>query len=98
MGSSLINSDIRIRSFSGIGDIIRVTEAHYLGIGNQDRMRCKGFKIKMSRFKKEMGRYWFSNTVADEWNGLSNQVVSAKTIERFKRRLHKDMDGDDGWK
>ena len=52
----------------------------------------------MSRFKKEMGRYWFSNTVADEWNGLSNQVVSAKTIERFKRRLHKDMDGDDGWK
>ena len=42
---------------------------------------------------KELGRHWFSNRVVDEWNGLSNQVVSAKTIESFKRRLDKYMHG-----
>ena len=44
---------------------------------------------------KQVGKKWFSNRVVDEWNGLSNQVVSAKTIGSFKARLDKYMDGDD---
>lgn len=28
----------------------------------------------------EIRRKWFSNRLLDEWNELSNQVVSAKTI------------------
>ena len=30
--------------------------------------------------------------MVDEWNGLSSQVVSVKTIENFKRRLDRHMD------
>ena len=47
------------------------------------------------RFTEEIGNYWFSNIAVDKWDGLSNQVVSAKTIESFKRPLDKYMDGDD---
>ena len=49
----------------------------------------------MSRFKKDTGKNWFSNRVVDEWNGLSSQVVGARTIESFKRRLDKYMDEND---
>ena len=38
------------------------------------------------RFTEEIGNYWFSNIAVDKWDGLSNQVVSVKTIESFKRR------------
>ena len=41
-----------------------------------------------------MGRNWFSNRVADEWNGLSNHVVSGESIESFKIRLDKLKDED----
>ena len=69
------------------GDVSKI-----LRVSNQDRTRNNGFKIEKSRFKKDIGKNWFSNRVVDEWNGLSSQVVSAKTIESFKRRLDKHMD------
>ena len=75
------------------GDVSKI-----LRISNQDRTRSNGFKLEKSRFKKELGKNWFANRVVDEWNRLSNQVVSAKTLESFKRRLDKHMDGDDRWK
>ena len=37
----------------------------------------------------------FSNRVVDEWSGLSNHIVSVKTMGRLKRRLDKFMDEDD---
>ena len=66
-----------------------------LRISNQDRAINTGIKIEKSRYKKEIGRHWFSNRVVDEWNGLSRQVVSARTIESFKRRLDRHMDAND---
>ena len=69
------------------GDVSKI-----LRISNQDRTRNNGFKIEKSRYKKELGRNWFSNRVVDEWNRLSSQVVGAKTIESFKRRPDKYMD------
>ena len=74
------------------GDISKV-----LRVSKQDRTRNNGFKIEKDRFKKEIGKNWFANRVVDEWNGLSSQVVGAKTIESFKRRLDKSMDGDNRW-
>ena len=42
-----------------------------------------------------MGRNWFLNRVVDEWNGLSNQVVSVKSLGSFRNRLDSFMDDDD---
>ena len=47
--------------------------------------------------KKEIGRNWFINRVVDDWNRLSQQVVSAQKIGSFKRRLDDFMDGDERW-
>ena len=56
-----------------------------------------GSKPEYYRFKKEIGRTWYSNRVVDEWKELSNQIVSGKSLGSFKRRLDGFMDGDDRW-
>ena len=68
-----------------------------LTISSQDRIRNNEFKLEKYRFNKEMGRNWFTNMMVDDWNRLSQQVVSAKTIGSFKRRLDAFMDGDGRW-
>ena len=45
--------------------------------------------------KKGMMRNWLTDRVVDDWNGLSNDIVSAELIGNFKRRLDKFMDEDD---
>ena len=60
------------------GDINKVLRAN-----NQDRTRNKGFKLEKFRFRREIGRNWFSNRIVDEWNGLSNNIVSAQTMRGF---------------
>ena len=66
-------------------------------VSNQERTRSNGFKLDKWRFNTEIGRNWFTNRVVDEWNRLSSQVVSANSIDSFKRRLDKFMDGDGRW-
>ena len=60
-------------------------------------MRKNGFKLEKFGFRREIGCNWFSNRVVDEWNGLSNHIVSVETMGRFERRLDKFMDEDDRW-
>ncbi|XP_050711202.1 uncharacterized protein LOC126995577 [Eriocheir sinensis] len=61
------------------GDISKV-----LRISQQDRTRSNGFKIEKYRFRRDIGKHWFSNRVVGEWNRLSNHIVSAGTIACFK--------------
>ncbi len=74
------------------GDINQV-----LLVSNQVRTRTNVYKLDKFRFKKEIGKNWFTNRVVEEWNKLSKKVVSARTINCFKRRLDKYMDEDDRW-
>ena len=53
----------------------KVDISKILRISNQDRTRNNGFKIEKSRYKKEIGKNWFSNRVVDEWNKLSRLVL-----------------------
>ena len=43
-------------------------------------------------FRREIGRNFFCYVVINEWNGLSNHIVSAAIIESFKRTLDKLTD------
>ena len=74
------------------GDINKV-----LIVREQNRTRSNGFKLDKFRFNREIGKNWFTNRVVDEWNRLSSHVVSANTIDTFKKRLHKFMDGESRW-
>ena len=74
------------------GDISKVLIVSGPGI-----TRTNGFKLEKFRFRKEIGKNWFTNRVVDEWNRLSRHVVSANTIDCFKNRLDRFMDNDDRW-
>ena len=68
-----------------------------LMISSQDKTRNNGFKLEKCKFSKEIGRNWFTNRVVDDWNTLSQQVVSAQNIGSIKRRLDGFKGRDDGW-
>ena len=54
-------------------------------------------KVKNFRFRKVMGRNWISDSVVDEWNGLSNDIGSGVSIRSFDIRLDEFMDEGDRW-
>ena len=58
---------------------------------SKDRTTNRGFKLEEFRFRREIGR----KVLVDEWNRLSNDIVSAQTMGSFKRRLDKFMGEDD---
>ncbi len=64
------------------GDINKV-----LIVRERGRTRSNGSKLDKFRFNKDIGKNWFTNRVMDEWNRLSIHVVSANTMDSFKRRL-----------
>ncbi len=74
------------------GDINKV-----LVLREQGGTRSNGFKQDKFSFSKDVGKNCFTNRVANEWNKLSSHVVSANTIDSFKRRLDKFMHGEDRW-
>ena len=49
------------------------------------------------RYRKDIGKKWFTNRVADEWNKPSKHVVSAGTVYIFKTRLDISMDEENRW-
>ena len=65
------------------GNIVLVLE-----ISSQDRTL---------RFRTDLGRYWFTNRMVNDWNRLGRHVVSAESIGSFERRLDQSMDRDDKW-
>ncbi len=71
------------------GDIDKV-----LMVSGPGRTRSNGFKLEKFRFNKDIGKNWFTNRVVYEWNRLSSHVVSGNTIDTFKKRLDKFMDGE----
>jgi len=49
------------------------------------------------RFRKKLGKHWFGKRMVDERNKqFPNDVINAKTVESFKRRLDKYMT-EKGW-
>ena len=66
-------------------------------VSEQRRTRSNGCKLDKFRFRKEIGKNWFTNRVVNEWNRLSEHVVGAESINCFKSRLDKFMDEDGRW-
>lgn len=54
-------------------------------------------KLEKCRFDVEIGGKSFTNRVVDDRNRLRSQVVSTNSINSFKGRLDKCMDGDATW-
>ena len=72
-----------IELFKMVKDFDKGNVGKVLTISSQDRTRNNGFKLEKCRFNKEIDRNWFTNKVVDDWNRLSQQVVTAQKIGSF---------------
>ena len=54
---------------------------------NSERTRGHLKKMVKERFKLDVRKHFFSQRVVNRWNGLSENVISAGTVEMFKKRL-----------
>ena len=56
---------------------------------NEVGLRGHKYKLSKGTFKKDIFKYFYSNRVIDDWNGLPSEVVESKTLNTFKLRLDK---------
>ena len=55
--------------------------------GCSDRVRGKGFKLKKTRIRLDIGKKFFTQRVVKHWHRLSRGAVDAPSLEVFKARL-----------
>ena len=78
------------------GDLLEVFKI-MKGIDNVDyrdffvlstnRSRGHSMKLFKVRFETNCGKFMFSNRVVDEWNLLTEDIISCNTVEAFKAKL-----------
>ena len=59
----------------------------FFSADKSERTRGHSKKLVKERFRLDVRKYFFSQRVVNCWNGLSKDVVSAGTVEVFKKRL-----------
>ena len=80
------------------GDMIQVykilkgidnIEADIFFVPGNPRTRGHSKKLYKPKCKKEVRKNVFSNRIIDNWNTLTEDIVSSKTLKTFKERLDK---------
>ena len=56
--------------------------------------RGNSMKIQKKRGDKDARKYFFPNRIVDGWNSLLEQIVSAKTINQFKKLYDQNTQTD----
>ena len=59
---------------------------------DSDRTRGNGFKWRPGKFRLDIRRKFFTQTVVTHWNRLHKEVMDAPSLEAFKARLDMALD------
>ena len=50
-------------------------------------LRGHNLKLFTSSFRRNVGKYTFSNTVIDSWNRLPEDIIACDSLDNFKKKL-----------
>ena len=54
---------------------------------SSSQFRGHSLKLFKVRFNTNYGKFMFSNRVIDEWNALTEDIISSNTVDGFKAKL-----------
>ena len=54
---------------------------------SETSVRGHSLKLYKNRFSTNIGKFSFENRVVDEWNDLTEEIISSSTVNSFKNKL-----------
>ena len=76
-----------IESFKIIHHHINVDCTKFFELNTDSRTRGHSYKLFKQRFHLDVSKYFLSNRVIDLWNSLPDHIVTAPSINCFKKKL-----------
>jgi len=82
-------------TFKILTDIEKVNKEQFFEFSDTGyHLRRHSRRLSVNRCRLDSRKYFFSNRVVRHWNGLTQQIVNAQSVNAFKNRLDrhwKDM-------
>jgi ribonucleases P/MRP protein subunit RPP40 len=78
-----------IQTFKIMKGIDKVNCQDFFEVSNVGKTRGHSLKLVKKRSNGDIRKYFFSQRVINSWNGLTQEIVDADTINCFKNRLDK---------
>ena len=83
----------RRRKISDLVEVYKLINGHYktdyqtfFSI-SQRPLRGHRLKLKKSHCRTDTRKFWFGNRIIDQWNSLPEEVVTAPSLDSFKKRM-----------
>src|SRR6266536_4378599 len=79
-----------IEVFKIMHNLYDVNYRNFFTLANNN-MRGHRLKLSKQSFKLDCGKYFFTNRIIDEWNLLTEDIVSCNTVNSFKNKIDRHL-------